>query len=660
MSLGTGALWWVSSLLAISLPLGAIIAVLARRLTRSEANRLRSEARYRTVFEQADDGILLIDARTGYVIEANSALLRRLGYGDNEIVTLKAEDILVEAPPGVDTLAYERLTGITRSRPRVLKQRCKDGRLLDVEVTASDLEIGGRKALCYIAHDVTERKHIELELLRNQRHLDHLAHHDSLTGLPNRLFLRTYLDQALHPYQASESADTAAGDPHAVHSRRADIGSGDAHSADANVGLAVIFLDLDNFKVINDSRGHNVGDELLVEVARQLKKRVGTHGIVARLGGDEFVVVLRDVSSPDAVATEAAAMLEMLSSPLRVADRTIRTSVSIGATLCPQDARDTDSVLRNADLAMYKAKEAGRNSVRFFVPEMNRHARHRLTMEHALRRALEAGQITVHYHPLIDVATRRIVSLEALVWWEHPQLGSVSPAKFIPIAEDSGLIVPIGEHVLRTVCAQTVQWRRDAVPVVPVAVNWSAIQLQRQSVVQVVRKILGETGMPQQLLVLEITESALMRDARQHAAALQQLRNEGIRIQMDDFGTGYSSLSYLRELPVDTIKIDRSFVNHVEDNPADLAIVSAILAMAKSLGLRVVAEGVETAGQLDVLRKHGCEVAQGFFFSRPLPADQCRTLLEELASRPSFTETLRMRVRRGSLAVEPRRAAGTS
>ena len=635
MSSGTATLWWLASLLAIALPLGLGILLLVRRLARSEANRQRSEARYRTIFEQADDGILVVDAHTGRVLEANAALQRRLGYGANEIIGLAAEDILVETPPGVDTAAFHRLTNTTRSRPRTLRQRCRDGRLLDVEVTVSSLEIDGHKALCYIAHDVTERKHIELELLRNQRHLDHLAHHDSLTGLPNRLFLRNYLDEALQPYQALESPD-------------------------ASTGLAVIFLDLDNFKVINDSRGHNVGDELLVEIARQLKKRVGTNGIVARLGGDEFVVVLRGISGADSVAAEAAAMLAALSSPLRVAGRVIQTSVSIGVTLCPQDARDTDSVLRHADLAMYKAKESGRNNVRFFKAEMTKHARHRLTMEHALRRALNAHQFLVHYHPLIEIATRRIVSLEALVRWEHPRLGLVSPARFIPVAEDSGLIVPIGEYVLRTACEQVVQWQRADVPVVPVAINWSAVQLQRQSVVEVVRRTLSETGIPPQLLLLEITESTLMRDARQHAAALQELRDEGIRIQMDDFGTGYSSLSYLRELPVDTLKIDRSFVNHVDDNPADEAIVRAILAMAESLGLRVVAEGVETAAQLDVLRKHGCQVAQGFFFGRPLPADQCRTLLEELAMRPSFTETLRMRVRQGSLLVEPKRATGAS
>jgi EAL domain-containing protein (putative c-di-GMP-specific phosphodiesterase class I) len=269
-------------------------------------------------------------------------------------------------------------------------------------------------------------------------------------------------------------------------------------------------------------------------------------------------------------------------------------------------------------------------------------------MEHALRRALSGKQFVVHYHPLTEIATRRIVGLEALVRWEHPQLGMVPPAKFIPVAEESGLIVPIGELILKTVCEQVVQWQRQGVPIVPVAVNWSAIQLQRQSVVDVVHRILGETGMRPDLLSLEITEGALMCNSRQHAASLQQLRDAGVRVQIDDFGTGYSSLSYLRELPIDTLKIDRSFISRVDESAADQAIVSAILAMAKSLGLRVVAEGVETAEQLEVLERHGCDVAQGFFFSRPLPADQCRALLQEVSVRPSFTDTLRMRVRKGS------------
>jgi EAL domain-containing protein (putative c-di-GMP-specific phosphodiesterase class I) len=268
-----------------------------------------------------------------------------------------------------------------------------------------------------------------------------------------------------------------------------------------------------------------------------------------------------------------------------------------------------------------------------------------------LRRALKGNQFVLHYHPLIAIANRRIVGLEALARWEHPQLGLVPPSRFIPIAEDSGLIVPIGEHILRTVCEQVVRWQAAGVPTVPVAVNWSAIQLQRQSVVDVVHRILGETGMKPELLSLEITEGTLMRNARQHAAALQALRDSGVRIQIDDFGTGYSSLSYLRELPIDTLKIDRSFVEQVNDNAADRAIVSAILAMAKSLGLRVVAEGVETAAQLEALSRHGCEVAQGFFFSRPLPAEECSVLLRELTTRPSFTDTLRMRLRGRSPSI---------
>jgi predicted signal transduction protein with EAL and GGDEF domain len=368
---------------------------------------------------------------------------------------------------------------------------------------------------------------------------------------------------------------------------------------------------------------------------------------VARLGGDEFVIVLSNIASKDDAALDAEAILKIMTTPIRAGGRVISTSVSIGVTLCPQDSRDLDPVLRNADLAMYKAKESGRGTVRFFEARMNTQVRHRLTMEHALRRALENDQFAVHYHPLIAMATRRIVGLEALVRWEHPKLGLMPPSKFIPIAEESGLIVPLGEHVLRTVCDQVVQWQKADVSVVPVAVNWSAIQLQRQSVVEVVQRILGETGMQANLLSLEITEGALMRNARQHAAALQVLRDSGVCIQIDDFGTGYSSLSYLRELPIDTLKIDRSFINHLDQDPADQAIVCAILAMAKSLGLRVVAEGVETAAQLEVLSRNGCEVAQGFYFSRPLPANECRGLLEELATRPSFTETVRMRLRRG-------------
>jgi diguanylate cyclase (GGDEF)-like protein/PAS domain S-box-containing protein len=608
-----------TALCAVTVSLSVIIALLLRRQARTLEEKRRSDSRYRVVVDQAGDGVFLVDAQTGRLTEANSSLRRRLGYSPDEIVALKVEDVLVEIPISMDTAAFARLTN-TRSAPRTIKQRCKNGQLLDVEVTVSHLEIEGRQMLCYISHDVTERKNIELELLRNQRRLDHLAHHDALTGLSNRLFLRTHLEQALQSCRAGD-------------------------------GLAVMLLDLDNFKIINDSFGHNVGDELLVELARQLKKFVETRGVVARLGGDEFVVVLSNVTGPDAASSTADGILNIVATPQRVAGRAINTSVSIGVTLCPQDSQDLDCVLRNADLAMYKAKESGRNNVQFFQPELNAQVRHRLTMEHDLRRAIESKQFVVHYHPLVAIANRRIVGLEALVRWEHPRLGLVSPGKFIPIAEESGLIVQIGEHVLRTVCDQVMRWQNAQVPIVPVAVNWSAIQLQRQSVVEVIHRILGETGMQPNLLSLEITEGALMRNARQHASALQVLRDSGVRIQIDDFGTGYSSLSYLRELPIDTLKIDRSFINHVDDNPADQAIVSAILAMARSLGLRVVAEGIETAAQLEVLHHHGCEVAQGFYFSRPLPAEQCRALLEELATRTSFTETVRMRLKKGSPSI---------
>jgi diguanylate cyclase (GGDEF)-like protein/PAS domain S-box-containing protein len=614
MSLGPGTLFVVATLCVLTLVLGCFTAVLLRRQTRVLAEKCRSDSRYRTIVEQAGDGILLVDAETGRLTHANYSLRRRLGYSVEEIVGLKLTDILIETIVDADRAAIDCITN-TRSRPRPLKQRCKSGELLDVEVTVSPIEIDGRQMLSYIAHDVTERNHIELKLLRNQQRLDYLAHHDSLTELPNRLFLRSYLGQALQ-------------------------------DCNADGGFAVLLLDLDNFKLINDSYGHNVGDELLVEVAQRLRGLVGRRGIVARLGGDEFVIVLRDVVARDVAASGADAVVRLLTTPLRVAGRVINSSVSIGVTLYPEDSCDLDSVLRNADLAMYKAKEAGRSSIRFFEAEMKKQVWQRLTMEQALRDALNREQFVVYYHPQITIATRRIVALEALVRWAHPKLGLVLPSKFIPIAEESGLIVPLGEHILRAVCQQVVQWQAANVPTVPVGVNWSAVQLQRQSVAEVVPRILRETGMQPKLLSLEITEGALMRNMQRHAAALQRLREIGVRIQIDDFGTGYSSLSYLRKLPIDTLKIDRSFINHVAENALDRAIVSAILSMAKSLGLRVVAEGVETAAQLEVLNRYGCEIAQAFYFSPPLPADQCRTLLLELAARPSFTDTLKISLRK--------------
>jgi EAL domain-containing protein (putative c-di-GMP-specific phosphodiesterase class I)/DNA-binding NarL/FixJ family response regulator len=275
---------------------------------------------------------------------------------------------------------------------------------------------------------------------------------------------------------------------------------------------------------------------------------------------------------------------------------------------------------------------------------MSTQARHRAAIEDELRHAVQAGELTVHYQPLVDIGTRRAIALEALVRWHHPKKGAISPAIFIPVAEESELILEVGEFVLRSVCEQVVQWQAEGTPVVPVAVNISAVQLKRQGILEPVRRVLRETGMRPDLLVLELTESALIENVQQHIRELQSLRDDGVGIEIDDFGTGYSSLSYLRQLPIDTLKIDSSFVRHIDTNPVDAAIVSAILAMAASLQLRVVAEGVETQAQLQVLSGYGCGFAQGFFFSRPLPAPACRTLLLELAARPSFTDTLRMRL----------------
>ncbi len=610
----------IGALLVIAITLAIGVVLLKRRLSRLQAAKLRIETRYQTVVEQADEGIFIIDVHTGRILEANRALQRRLGYSIEELLALKLEDILIETTPSLDTGTLELLTN-TRSHVRTLKHRCKDGQLLDVEVTASQLEINGRRALCYIAHDVTVRKKIQKKLLRNQRRLDYLAHHDSLTGLPNRLLLRDYLE---------ESVKTCA----------------------AGSGFAVMFLDLDNFKDINDARGHDAGDAILVRVAKQLKAHIGARGVAVRLGGDEFVVVLREVTDLAAAAREAKLLRETLA---EAPEREAGTSVSIGISLYPHDAQDVVSLMRHADLAMYKAKEGGRGAVQFFKGEMNTQMRRRLAMERAMRRALKAGEFVVHYQPLVEVASRRTVSLEALVRWQHPRLGLIPPGRFIPVAEDSGLILPLGEHVLRSVCQQLMQWQVAGVPVVPVAVNWSVIQFQRQNICEILQRVLTETGVNPALLAFEITEGALMHDVVHQAGNLQALRDMGVRIQIDDFGTGYSSLSYLRHLPIDTLKIDRSFISQVDVNPADEAIVSAVFAMAKSLGLRVVAEGVETAAQLEVLTRHHCEIAQGYFFSRPLPAERCSTLLHELAIRNSFTDTLRLRMRGGVPVVEPLR-----
>jgi diguanylate cyclase (GGDEF)-like protein len=445
------------------------------------------------------------------------------------------------------------------------------------------------------------------EKTRADERIEYLASHDSLTDLPNREMFNGMLRRAI------EAAER--------YQRR----------------FALLFIDLDRFKVINDSLGHDAGDRLLVEIGGRLRHALRSSDVVARLGGDEFVVILEEAAERPEVERIAGELLSALSQPLQLSGHECQTTASIGIAMYPSDGTDMQTLTKNADIAMYLAKEDGKNGFRFFTREFKTQSIERLTLESALRRALERDQFTLHYQPKIDMASGQITGVEALLRWNHPDLGSVSPAQFIPLAEETGVIVPIGRWVLKEACAQNMAWQRRGLRPVTMAVNLSPRQFADGHLLQDVDEALMASGMSPVLLQLEVTESMVMRNVSRAIKILDAIQSRGIRLAIDDFGTGYSSMSLMKQFPIDTIKIDRSFVRDLPVDSEDQAIAQAIISMGKALGMTVVAEGVETPEQQAFLRSHACDEMQGFLFSKPLPPKQMADLLQAepaLASPP--------------------------
>jgi diguanylate cyclase (GGDEF)-like protein/PAS domain S-box-containing protein len=430
--------------------------------------------------------------------------------------------------------------------------------------------------------DVTDKKRIE-------QHIQHLAHHDALTGLPNRLTLELRLEQSL------------------------------ADSRRNGRGVAVMFLDLDRFKSINDSLGHHIGDLLLKEVANRLRAALRESDTVARLGGDEFVIVLSGLESPDPATMLADGILHAIAQPYFLDGHELHTTPSIGISMAPQDGVDVATVMKHADTAMYHAKAQGRNTFRFFDASMNQAAVHRLEIEHALREALQHDQFVLHFQPRLDMAGW-VTGAEALIRWNRPGHDLQSPGVFIPIAEETDLINDIGEWVLRAACHQVREWNEAGLRQPPIAVNLSARQLRQPTLLGHIAELIQEAGIAPEQIEFEITESMAMENPERAVRLLRELRSRGIHLAIDDFGTGYSSLAYLKRLPLDALKIDRSFVADITVDASDLAIARGTIALAHSLGLRVVAEGVETEAQLAVLRESGCDEVQGYLFAPALPA----------------------------------------
>ncbi|MEX2240951.1 MAG: EAL domain-containing protein [Burkholderiales bacterium] len=570
-------------------------------LKEAEAALRAGEARFRDLTELSSDWYWEQDADLRFTLV--SSKIREFSM-DAQIGKTRWETPV----EGVSEEQWRAHRGLLEARQPfqdfVYQRRDVHGELRTISISGRPIfdEQGNFQGYRGSGRDITQQRLTE-EKIR------HMAHHDALTQLPNRLLLQDRVGQAIAKAKRNDEV------------------------------LALLFIDLDRFKTINDSLGHAIGDRLLQAVGRRLLACTRAADTVARIGGDEFVVLLGDLDRPETARHVAQKVLEALAEPLTLDNHALQVTPSIGIAAYPADGEEVETLMRNADTAMYHAKQVGRNNFQFFTQAMNEAAQQRLQLEADLRYAVERGELVLLYQPQFDLRSGGIVGFEALVRWRHPQRGMVPPSEFIPAAEETGLIGAIGEWVLRAACAQAIAWQGAGHTKLQAAVNCSAKQFQEDGFVALIDDILRSSGMPAQRLELEITESVIIHHTAAVNARFQALEDMGVRISIDDFGTGYSSLSYLKRLPIHQLKIDQSFVRDIGTDPNDAAIVSAIVTIAHALGLEVVAEGVETAEQLAFLRAKGCDVAQGYLFSRPLPAEEFGRLLAEWTPQAAVAPT---------------------
>lgn len=576
----------------------AFVQDVSELLVKSDALR-REHAFLQAVLDNMTDGVVACD-ETGNLRYVNGAAQLQLGYHmhPDEAApwtrgrTLRHPDMRLVSLE--DHPLQRALQGEIVQQTELLAVRHDHGVTRNLQLGSHPLRDEGGNLLggVLISHDLTEIK-------ASQQRVEWLAYHDALTGLPNRNLLVERLEQAVTR----------------------------ARNHDRPAKLAVMFLDLDRFKTVNESIGHALGDRLLVEVAKRLRVALDPSDTLARLGGDDFAVLLASVPDTEAVERAAGDLLRALSRPFMLDNHVLYTGASAGIAMYPEDGETVGALFSHADAAMYQAKLLQPGEWRFYDKTLTHEAELRLEMETALRTALESNQFELFYQPKVDVANDRIVGAEALLRWHRPEFDLVGPAAFIPLLEEMGLIVAVGAWVIKTVCAQQARWMREGHPVVPIAVNCSARQFQGRSLVELVSRALQDHNVPAHLLEIEITESILMQEPDLVSDVLGELRDMGVHASIDDFGTGYSSLSYLKRLPVSTLKIDRAFIKDLPDDEEDVAITQAILALARALQMKVVAEGVETLAQLDYLRTHGCHEYQGFYRSEPVPAEPFLALL---------------------------------
>jgi diguanylate cyclase (GGDEF)-like protein/PAS domain S-box-containing protein len=570
-----------------------VLGIFANRLAleierKSAEDELKLAA---SVFNENVEAIMITDRDTN-ILRVNPAFCRITGYSANEIIG-QPTSVLNSGRQDHTFYAdfWQSLMDDNVWQGEIWNRR-KDGAVIPVWQTISVVRdaCGEIDHFISIFSDISEKK-------MSEERIYHLAHYDILTGLPNRSSFQNDIEEAL------------------VRAIRR------GHQ------VALLFLDLDQFKLINDAAGHTAGDELLKQVALRLKRTVRDEDVVARLGGDEFTVLLDDIHSAENADLVAEKILHQLASPFQLDHSELVVTTSIGISVFPDDCDDAATLLKNADTAMYRAKEQGRNNCQFFTEEMKTRASERLRLENEMRSALKRNEFLLHYQPQVDTQSGKIVGLEALVRWQHPERGMVPPGVFIPVAEDSGLIVPLGKWIMQEACAQYKAWLDAGLQPVRIAVNLSGRQFVRQDLHGMVEKILDEAGIPPQCIELELTESTIMENVDETIEVLKALRELGVHLSIDDFGTGYSSMAYLKRFTIDKLKIDQSFVRDIATDSDDAAIVTATIAMAHALNLTVIAEGVETEQQLEFLKDNGCEQMQGYYFSRPLPAREITGLL---------------------------------
>jgi diguanylate cyclase (GGDEF)-like protein/PAS domain S-box-containing protein len=583
LSIPPASMSFLTASAAVAIIAIALVSALLDRRAKGEIGR--QQVVLDTALENMSQGLCMFDA-DGKIQLFNERYAAMLGRTDIPLTGRLLVDVLREEQAkgqwqGDATEFFARLVIDAREGRTTSQVVTRFGR--SIRVVNQPMQGGGWVATF---EDITE-------WLEAQAKISHMARHDALTNLPNRVLFHEQLEQGL---------------------RRAG----------ANDQLAVLCLDLDHFKDINDSLGHPIGDALLKEVGRRLKATVGEHDTVARLGGDEFAVVQIGRSEEAAARALAGRLVEVISAPYEIDDHQIVIGVSIGISLSPQDGSNPDELLKNADLALYRAKADGRGTYRFFETGMDARAQARRLLEMDMRAALQRDEFQPYYQPIRDVASDRVVAFEALLRWNHPQRGLISPLNFIPLAEETGLIIQLGEFVLQSACADAASWPDD----IGVAVNLSPVQFKNPNLIASVTEALDKSGLAARRLELEITESVLLQNSEATLTTLHDLRAMGVRISLDDFGTGYSSLSYLRSFPFDKIKIDRSFVSELATREDSVAIIRAVTGLGRSLGIVTTAEGVENDAQLELLRREGCTQAQGYLFSMPRPASDVAMMLE--------------------------------